>query len=43
VVIKDLLFIYYGAADKVIGVATVKFSELLEGLTLQARAQKIIR
>ena len=37
VVINDQLFVYYGGADKVIGVATVKLSELLEGLLLQAK------
>jgi predicted GH43/DUF377 family glycosyl hydrolase len=37
VVINNRLFVYYGGADKVIGVATVALSELLEGLLLQAR------
>ena len=36
VVTNDQLFVYYGAADKVIGVATVKLSELLGGLLLLA-------
>jgi predicted GH43/DUF377 family glycosyl hydrolase len=36
VVINDQLFVYYGGADKVIGVATITLSELLEGLMLQA-------
>jgi predicted GH43/DUF377 family glycosyl hydrolase len=40
VVINDRLFVYYGGADKVIGVATVTFSELLEGLLLQAKVGK---
>jgi len=30
--IKDKIFIYYGAADKVIGVATIKINELLKKL-----------
>jgi predicted GH43/DUF377 family glycosyl hydrolase len=30
VVIKDQLFVYYGGADRVIGVATIKLTELLE-------------
>jgi predicted GH43/DUF377 family glycosyl hydrolase len=34
VVIDDRLFVYYGGADKVIGVATIKLSELLESLLL---------
>jgi len=34
VVIDDCLFVYYGGADKVIGVATIKLSELLESLLL---------
>lgn len=36
VVIDDRLFVYYGGADKVIGVATVKLSELVKGLLLIA-------
>lgn len=40
VVIKDQLFVYYGGADKVIGVATVKLSELMEGLSTQVRISK---
>jgi len=40
VVINDRLFVYYGGADKVIGVATVTLSELVEGLLLQAKAGK---
>jgi predicted GH43/DUF377 family glycosyl hydrolase len=32
--IDDRLFVYYGGADKVIGVATIKLSELLESLLL---------
>ncbi len=39
VVIDDKLFIYYGGADKVIGVATIKMSELLEKLKAEALAQ----
>jgi len=39
-VINNQLFVYYGGADKVIGVATVTLSELLEGLLLQARVGK---
>jgi predicted GH43/DUF377 family glycosyl hydrolase len=34
VVIDDQMFVYYGGADKVIGVATIKLSELLESLLL---------
>ena len=34
VIIEDQLFVYYGAADKVIGVATIKLPELLESLLL---------
>jgi predicted GH43/DUF377 family glycosyl hydrolase len=40
VVINDRLFVYYGGADKVIGVATVTLSEVLEGLSLQAKVSK---
>ena len=40
VVINDRLFVYYGGADKVIGVATVTFPELLEGLLLQSGIRK---
>ena len=29
-VIKDTLYVYYGGADKVIGVATMKFQDLLD-------------
>jgi len=32
VVIKDTLFVYYGGADTVIGVATCRLSELLDGI-----------
>jgi len=39
VVINNRLFVYYGGADKVIGVATVALPELLEGLLLQARVR----
>ncbi len=35
VVIDGQLFVYYGGADKVIGVATIKLSELLESLFLE--------
>jgi predicted GH43/DUF377 family glycosyl hydrolase len=34
IVIDDRMFVYYGGADKVIGVATIKLSELLESLQL---------
>ena len=34
VVINGRLFVYYGGADKVIGVATIKLSELLKSLLL---------
>jgi predicted GH43/DUF377 family glycosyl hydrolase len=40
VVINDQLFVYYGAADKVIGVATIRLSELLEDLALQSEIAK---
>ncbi len=33
VVIEDTLFVYYGGGDKVIGVATMSLSELLEEIT----------
>lgn len=36
VVIDGQLFVYYGGADKVIGVATVELSKLLEGLLLES-------
>ncbi|MEK7575771.1 MAG: glycosidase, partial [Patescibacteria group bacterium] len=32
VVINNQLYVYYGGADKVIGVATMKMSKLLEKL-----------
>jgi predicted GH43/DUF377 family glycosyl hydrolase len=35
VVINGQLFVYYGGADRVIGVATIKLSELLESLFLE--------
>ena len=34
VVIKDTLFVYYGGADKVVGVATISMKTLLEQLAL---------
>jgi predicted GH43/DUF377 family glycosyl hydrolase len=34
VVIHDRLFVYYGGADKVIGVATINLLDLLESLML---------
>ena len=34
VVIRGKLFIYYGAADEVIGVATIDLDQLLEALSL---------
>jgi len=36
VVIDGQLFVYYGGADRVIGVATVELSKLLEGLLLES-------
>lgn len=36
VVINDRLFVYYGGADTVIGVATVKLTELVQSLLLAA-------
>lgn len=39
VVVGDKLFVYYGGADKVIGVATIKMSELMEKLKAEAVAQ----
>jgi beta-1,2-mannobiose phosphorylase / 1,2-beta-oligomannan phosphorylase len=36
VVINGQLFVYYGGADSVVGVATIKVSELLEGLLLES-------
>jgi len=35
VIINGQLFVYYGGADRVIGVATIKLSELLESLFLE--------
>jgi predicted GH43/DUF377 family glycosyl hydrolase len=32
VVIKDKIYIYYGGADKVVGVATIKISDLLSAI-----------
>jgi predicted GH43/DUF377 family glycosyl hydrolase len=40
VVINDRLFVYYGGADKVIGIATVALSEVLESLLLQVRISR---
>ena len=40
VVINGLLFVYYGGADKVIGVATIEMQPLLEGLLLQSGLRK---
>jgi predicted GH43/DUF377 family glycosyl hydrolase len=40
VVINNRLFVYYGGGDKVIGVATVTLSELMEDLSLLARVGK---
>ena len=37
VVKNDLLFIYYGGADKVIGVATAKLSDILKQLILESK------
>jgi predicted GH43/DUF377 family glycosyl hydrolase len=36
VVVKETLFVYYGAADKVVGVATVDIDLLVEGLVREA-------
>ena len=36
-VINGKLFVYYGGADKVIGVATVKLSELLKRLVAESK------
>ena len=30
--IKDTLYVYYGGADKVVGVATIKLKDLLDKL-----------
>ena len=40
-VIKDNLVVYYGAADQVIGVATMKFSEFLKKLLKEKSLQKL--
>jgi predicted GH43/DUF377 family glycosyl hydrolase len=40
VVINNRMFVYYGGGDKVIGVATVTFSELMEDLSLLTRVGK---
>jgi predicted GH43/DUF377 family glycosyl hydrolase len=37
VIIKDKLFVYYGGADKVVGVATVEVKALIAGLLHEAR------
>jgi beta-1,2-mannobiose phosphorylase / 1,2-beta-oligomannan phosphorylase len=37
VVLNDDLFVYYGGADKVIGVATIRLSELLSKMTAENR------
>ncbi len=45
VVINGELFVYYGGADSVIGVATIKLSELVEGLLLESgisRKKKLV-
>ena len=39
-VIRDQLFVYYGGADKVVGVATIDFKALVEGLAKEAKLQK---
>ncbi len=39
-VINDTLFVYYGAADQVIGVATISFSDLLKKLLKEKKLQK---
>jgi predicted GH43/DUF377 family glycosyl hydrolase len=38
VVLKDKLFVYYGGADKVVGVATIDIDLLVEGLVKEAGA-----
>lgn len=35
VVIEDILYVYYGGGDSVIGVASMKLSDLLDGLLLE--------
>jgi predicted GH43/DUF377 family glycosyl hydrolase len=40
VVIHDQLFVYYGGGDKVIGVATIKFADLIDGLLVQGRISR---
>ena len=39
-VINGQLFVYYGGADKVIGVATIKLADLLESLLLESGIRK---
>lgn len=41
VIIEDVLYVYYGGADKVIGVATIKFSKLLSYL-LETKDKKYL-
>jgi predicted GH43/DUF377 family glycosyl hydrolase len=44
VVIGDELFVYYGGADSVIGVATMKLAELLNSLiTWAGLGQELIK
>ena len=38
--IKDELFVYYGAADQVIGVATIQFSDFVKKLLKEKKLQK---
>jgi predicted GH43/DUF377 family glycosyl hydrolase len=39
VLIKKQLFVYYGAADKVTGVATIDIDFLIEGLVREAKVR----
>ena len=39
-VIRGQLFVYYGGADKVTGVATISLKDLLAGLLREVRFQK---
>ena len=40
VVIHDQLFVYYGGADKVVGVATIEMKALVNGLVKEAKFQE---
>jgi predicted GH43/DUF377 family glycosyl hydrolase len=39
-IIRNQLFVYYGGADKVVGVATIDFKALVDGLAKEAKMQR---